>query len=247
MVVKKCSPNVIFLNQIPELLTVKKEADNIILGACVTYTDLLSHPLVPELLKQAIRKIASPAIRNAGTIGGNICNASPAGDTLPVLYALSAQVVTVRITKESQLETKRIPIEDFILGIRKIALSPNEIVSGIEIPNKAWEEMTRITYEKVGARQADAISKLSFGGLMKIQGEIIQEVSIAFGSVAVTTVRRRDIESKLRNRSIKELQEMKSQILAEYGEYIRPIDDQRSTAVYRKKVCLNLLDEFLTV
>lgn len=247
MVVKKTAPKTIFINQIPELQEVSKSTETLTIGACAVYSDLLSNPLVPDVLKQAIRKIASPAIRNAGTIGGNLCNASPAGDTLPVLYALSAQIVIASLSNEDEIITKRLPITEFIQGVRKIALASNEMVIALEFPVAAYEGMTKIVYEKVGARQADAISKLSFVGLMKVDDDIIEEIRIAFGSVAITTVRREDLEHNLCNITLPQLQAMKPEILRSYAEYIRPIDDQRSTAVYRKKVCLNLLEDFLTV
>ncbi|NTV77653.1 MAG: hypothetical protein HGA25_00540 [Clostridiales bacterium] len=133
------------------------------------------------------------------------------------------------------------------MGIRKIALESDEIVTGIEIPRSSYENMTKSTFEKVGARAADAISKLSFTGLMKVKNGRIEDIRITFGSVSVTTIRRREIEQEIMGKPLEELEEIKDKILNAYEEFIRPIDDQRSTAVYRKKVCRNLLNDFLTI
>ncbi len=247
MVVKKKAQHMIFINRIDELKVVMKKGEFLRVGAAATYTDLIADERIPDVLRKAMQNIAAPAIRNAGTVGGNICNASPAGDTLPVLYVLSAVIVKASLSEEDMIVEQRIPIEDFILGIRKIELKENEIVTAIEIPVRAFENQTKVTYEKVGARQAQAISKLSFAALMRVEDETITDLRIAFGSVGITVIRRKELEEKLIGKSIKEIESLKDEILEEYAEYIRPIDDQRSTAVYRSKVCLNLLADFLTV
>ena len=251
MVSKKSASNIIFLNQMKELQEVRlqnRTEDGVLtIGAAAVYTELLSNDLVPEILKKAVGRIASPAVRNAGTVGGNICNASPAGDTLPVLYALSAVIVTASLSEQDELQIRRMPVEEFILGVRRTALKEKELVTAVEIPVSSYEGMTRIYYEKVGARQADAISKLSFAGLMKAEDNVIRDIRTAFGSVYTTVVRRRELEAGLIGKTLRELGELKQEIADSYGEYIRPIDDQRSTAAYRKKVCMNLLKDFLSV
>ena len=253
MVVKKEADHVIFLNQIEELKQVEggEETEEAVsgkavlrIGAGVTYVHLLAHPLIPEVLKQAISGIASPAIRNIGTMAGNICNASPAGDTLPVLYALDAKVV-IQGNELGKMYTRKVPIEAFIQGIRKIALKPTELVAAIEIPVDAYKKMNRCAYEKVGARKSEAISKLSFIGLANIEEDVVSDIKIAFGSVSITVVRRRGLEEQLIGKKVSALKAEKEEILKAYAEFITPIDDQRSTATYRKTVCINLLRDFL--
>lgn len=245
MVVKKTAPGVLFLNQIQEIKEVVRTEEVLRIGAGSTYAELLAKEEVPEVLKQAMRKIASPAIRNVGTVAGNICNASPAGDTLPVLYAMDAVVVKACLGDNGVVKESRVPIQEFILGIRKIALQPQEIVTAIEIPVSSFEGMTKNYYQKVGAREAEAISKLSFVGLYRVENQIITDVRIAFGSVGITVVRVPELEQKITGLHIDELKANKAAILADYDAILHPIDDQRSTAVYRKKVCMNLLDDFL--
>lgn len=240
------SDNMIFLNCIEELKNICVKDKVLKIGAECTYAEMLKNEKIPEVLKMAMRKIASPAVRNSGTLSGNICNASPAGDSLPVLYALSAVVVTKYLNDKEEIETERFPIEDFILGIRKTALRKEAIVTEIEIPIKSYANISKLYYEKVGARKSEAISKLSFIGILKTEKEKIIYIRIAFGSVSIKTVRKREIEEKIIGLTLKELNEIKEEFIKEYAEFIKPIDDQRSTADYRKKASLNLLREFLS-
>lgn len=264
MVVKKEARHVIFLNRIEALKEIgevelksvagssslekarSKEVQKkvIRIGAGATYYELLKAPLVPEILKKAISGIASPAIRHVGTIGGNICNASPAGDTIPVLYALDAKVIMASRENERKVIRKE-PIESFIKGVRKIALNPNELVLAIEIEVTDYESINHMTYEKVGARKSEAISKASFVGLAETKEGILKQIKIAFGAVSTTAVRDKAIEEALVGQKVEEIKKQKEKIISQYGVLITPIDDQRSTALYRKTVCQNLLRDFL--
>lgn len=246
MVCGKKAENISFLNRVKELREINEKDGVLSIGAECTYEEMLNENKVPEILKKAIKQIASPAIRNSGTLSGNICNASPAGDSLPVLYALSAVVVSQYLNYNGEIITEKIPIEEFILGIRKIALKEEAIVTSIEIPTKNYSHLSKIYYEKVGARKSEAISKLSFIGILKTKDKRVVDVRIAFGSVNIKTVRRPEIENKMIGLTLREIDNKKQEFIDEYSEFIKPIDDQRSTAVYRKKVCLNLLREFLT-
>ena len=192
-----------------------------------------------------MQEIASPAIRNVGTLAGNICNASPAGDTLPLLYVLDAILVMGSLDEQGKLRTRRLGIEAFIQGVRRIALRPSEMVLAIEIPCAAYEQMTKLQRFKAGARKAQAIAKLSFAGLCRVEGEVLQDVRIAFGAVGATVIRSWTIEAKMQGLSLTELAARRTAIVQEYGRILRPIDDQRSTAAYRRQVCLNLLEDFL--
>lgn len=245
MVVRKQAPAMIFTEEIPELKTITETKEVLHIGAACVYKDLIQDERIPAILKDAMIQIASPAIRNAGTIGGNICNASPAGDTIPVLHVLDAMVVTASVGTESAVKKRKIPIAKFILGIRKIDLQPEEIVEAIEIPKSSYETMTKQEFVKVGARQSEAISKLSFAAVARVRDSRIEEIRIAFGSVGITCFRDKELEEKLKGQSVTEVKADHKEILAAYGEELHPISDQRSTDVYRKKVCLNLLDHFL--
>ncbi|MGB8455492.1 MAG: FAD binding domain-containing protein [Anaerocolumna sp.] len=228
----------LFLNQLQELKKIYTDKEYLYIGSCCTYIDLLNNDLIPEILKKAVRGIAAPAIKNAGTIGGNICNASPAGDTLPVLYALEAEVVLISVSGERIL-----PVQEFILGVRKLAILDTEIVKEIKIPQK---DFAVTYYQKVGARKSQALSKLSFAALADIKENRITDLRIAFGSVSTATVKRKDLEVRYTGLTREEMKEKLDSIQSDYNTYITPIDDQRSTAAYRTKICMNLLKDFIT-
>lgn len=245
MVAKKVSQEMLFVNQLSELKEICEDEEFLTIGAASIYYDLIGNPLIPELLKQVFKEIASPAIRNVATIGGNICNASPAGDSLPALYIFDAKIVAASLDDNNHINERIIPIEKFILGIRKIDLKPDEIVTKILLPKDKISVTTKMGYKKVGARKSQAISKLLFVAVMNIENDYVTDLRIAYGSVGITALRRKDIESHYIGIKYQELLSKTSEIIEEYRECLHPIDDQRSTAVYRKKVCLNLLEDFL--
>ena len=247
MVVHKTAPNMIYLNGVGELKNTEQTDECLRIGAGCTYAELIENDLVPKVFRDTMREIASPAIRNVGTVVGNICNASPAGDTLPVLYAMDAVVVAAAVDDDGQIQERRIPIEKFILGVRKIDLRPDEIVTAVEIPRSSYENMTKLSHTKVGARKAEAIAKLSFTGICKVENGILTDIRIAYGSVGVTVLRCRDIEETIVGTPAAELGSKAADILSAYEKVLHPISDQRSTEAYRKKVCLNLLEDFLKI
>lgn len=235
----KFNKDLLYIGNLKELREIKESADCLEIGGACTLSSLLRVKEIPKVLKEAIRQIASPAIRNVGTMGGNICNASPAGDTLPVLYALGAKL---KLIKENS--SRKVSIEDFILGPRKILLEKDELLESITIPKL---DFNKAHYEKVGARKASAISKLSFIGAMQIEDEKIKDIRIAIGSVAPKVVRLKEAEKLIIGKGLKDMVSKIDEIEDIYSKEIVPIDDQRSTAVYRKTVALRLIRYFLSV
>lgn len=244
MVVKKFKEHVAFIEGIPELKVIKKEDGALILGAGLTYDELLSSE-IPQIMKDVFTMIASPAIRNRGTIGGNICNASPAGDSLPMWYALSASVVLQSLGEDGNMVMRKLPIHDFILGIRKLDRHPNEVLTQIHIPLQNLSDDTLFYYKKVGARRAEAISKLSFFGMAKISGDTVTDVQAAFGAVGITVVNPRAETTLIVGHTKSEIASHKKEITDAYLQYVKPIDDQRSNAVYRKQTATNLFEYFI--
>lgn len=228
--------NILYIGQIDELKKVYENNEEIVIGAGCTLASLLRNEHVPEILKKAIRGAASPAIRNMGTIGGNICNASPAGDTLPVLYSLNSRCSVI-----SEGLERTINIEDFIYGPRRTVLEKNEMLKSITIPK---ENFNIVHYEKVGARKASAISKLSFAGLCNVENGRVQNLRISFGAVGATVVRLKEAENLIIGREINTLDKFIKEAIELYDKNINPIDDQRSTAQYRKIVVMNLIKYF---
>jgi len=214
-----------------------EEDDFLHIGAGMSLEDIKDNDLTPELLVEAINIMASPAIRNMATLGGNIGNASPAGDSLPVLYVLNALIVL-----ESIEAVREVPISDFIVGPGKKSIKSNEIIKEIKIPKK---QFTQTKFEKVGGRKADAISKISFAGAIEINNNIIQDFRAAFGAVGPTVVRKTSLENEIIGQTLAETKLDIKNILKSYEPFITPINDQRSNKEYRKEVALNILESFI--
>ena len=208
------------------LRTIEMRGDRLSLGALATYTELIRSPLVRRrlpMLAAAAREIGGVQIQNRGTIGGNVANASPAGDTLPVLAAADAGVVLA-----SAAGTRRVPFTAFYTGYRQSVRRPDELIVALEIPPVRGQQ----SFRKVGTRAAQAISKVV---LATVVGD---EPRVALGSVAPTVVRARRTEAALAaGASIEEAQQT-------LIDEIAPIDDLRSTAEYRRRVAANLLALF---
>ena len=231
---------IVFINHLSELKQVYQHHKDLHIGACCTYSELLENPLIPFALKNAIKTIAAPAIRNRGTLGGNICNASPAGDMLPLLYVYNAKLLLRSVNGD-----RMVAISDFIQGPRRVQRFHNEIVTEIILPSVL--EDSYVVFEKVGNRNADAIAKVSFAGFVRIRKDRIDDIRFAFGAVGPTMVRSIDIEKKLVGKTIPLADADIAEIVAAFDKIIRPIDDQRSTAAYRKNVALHLLRYFLSM
>ncbi|MCK4329190.1 FAD binding domain-containing protein [candidate division WOR-3 bacterium] len=229
---------VLFIGHLGELKNVELEQNCLRIGSCCTLSYLLENENMPQAIKIALWMFASPAIRNIGTIGGNICNASPAGDTLPVLYAVNASVVLKNMNG-----IREVPIEQFIKGVGKTVLQDDELLKEIIIPIKSFDI---IYYRKIGTRKANALSKISFLGLAKMKNGLIEDIRISFGAVAPTVVGSREIEDRLKGKTKKDIKQIIPEICSQYSTLLKPIDDQRSNAYYRKTVSLRLLKHFLT-
>lgn len=227
----------LFIGTIPELTRVYRDGQTLVIGAAVKLADLIENPDTPLILKKAISQMASPAIRNIGTIGGNICNASPAADTLPSLYALGATVVLQSISGEREL-----PIVDFVVGPGQTALRVDELLTAIKIP---FEHYDVVYYKKVGTRKADALSKVSFAGLAKIEDSIVRDFRLSIGAVAPRVVWSSEAAEKLIGEKVTQIPDLFEEIKDIYRNEIQPIDDQRSNAKYRRMVALRLMEDFL--
>lgn len=228
---------VLFISDINELKTIKKEDGFTKIGSACSLSEIKNSEIIPEILKDVISKMASPQVRNAATIGGNICNSSPAGDTLPLLYAIDAVLLIENIKGK-----KEINIQDFITGPSKNILQKNEILTEIKFADL---DFNIIAYKKTAGRNSNALSKVSFVGLAKTHGNEICDLRISFGAVGPTAVRCREFENNIiKMKSENEKLDIEK-IISMYESIIKPIDDQRSTAAYRKNVSLRLLKNFL--
>lgn len=233
----KLDKDVLFVSQLDSLNYVRRENEKIHIGATITLEKILNEEIIPEILKAAIRLMASPGIRHTATLAGNIGNASPAGDTLPVLYILNAKIVL-----ESIEGINVVDISDFINGPGSRSMKSQEMIKEIIIDDV---QFGYTMYEKVGGRKSDAISKVSFAGAVSSEHGMITDIRMAFGAVAPTVFRDAEFEARLLNTPAGDLRMMTDFIKDHYEPGINPISDQRSTAEYRTTCALNILGKFL--
>lgn len=229
----------ISISGVDELKVIIEKDDSIEIGALATHAMITSSKIVRRHvapLAEACATIGVPQIRNLGTMGGNIMNASPAGDTLPVLIACDAKILLQNLTGE-----RWIPAREFFTGYKKTAIARSEILTRISFPKLGKDVTAR--FLKIGTRRAQAISKVS----MCVRGVIshggIVDISIAVGSVAPTVISAPGTEAFLKGRAITTalIDHARHSIMDE----VHPIDDVRSTAEYRKFVCGSLMARYL--
>jgi CO/xanthine dehydrogenase FAD-binding subunit len=224
---------------LPELRQIKVLADEARIGAGCTYTDLRENETVARefpLLVSAASWTGGIANQNRGTLGGNVVNASPAADSLPALLSYEAELILVSVRGE-----RRVPYLDFHIDYKKTKLASDELIRDICL-SRRFSEYFSYT-RKVGARQAQAISKVCIAALGRLDGGKVEDVRIAVGSVAPVPLRLVETERVVRGKAIEPSLLLLARNTA-VGE-IRPIDDIRSTMRYRSTVVGNLVAEFL--
>ena len=229
--------DVCYIANLEELQYIVEDEEGIHIGAGTKYSDIEENILVPDLLKQIIHEIASPNIRNMATLAGNVGNASPAGDSLVGLYLLDAKLELVSVQGY-----RLVPIQEFILGVKKISKKENELIKEIFIPH---HDDLNTYWKKVGSRAAESISKITFAGGYEIEDGRIKDLRMAFGSVGITVIRRPEIEKKYIGMTVEELHSHEDELVKEMSKFVTPITDQRSTKEYRFKVAMNILRDFI--
>lgn len=227
----------LFLSKVPELRQITVDDAFVRIGAAVTFTEALSDPRVPRLMKEAVSRIAAPAIRNAGTFGGNLGNGSAKADSVLVEFAADAKLRLASVRGERVVD-----VDKFYRGRKKLDLADDELIAEVLLPKTGLE---RYSYEKVGGRNALAISRVSFAGVFAEEDGKITNVAAAFGAVADTVLRYRDIEATLLGKTVAEAKAMKEDYLGAYAGRMT-LTRGRVSAEYRKSVCMNLLRDFLT-
>ena len=228
----------VFIADIPELKEIFIEDNTLYIGACATIDEIMESDIVPRYVKDVVETMASPAIRNTATLGGNICNSSPVADSLPLLYACESSLVL-----EKKGSSRVVDIADFITSPGRNIIESDEILTKIILP---LNNFNKILFKKVGTRNSIALAKLSFMGMADVDenNNEIKDIRLSFGAVAPTIVKNKHIEQEII--LYKKLDEEKiSTIINKYASLIVPITDQRSDKEYRKEVALRLLESFL--
>jgi CO/xanthine dehydrogenase FAD-binding subunit len=236
---KLTARKMVSLWNLPELRQIEVSDRELHIGAACTYSQIRNHEIVQKefsLLASAAGWTGGIANQNRGTLGGNIVNASPAADSLPALLVYEAELILVSVRGE-----RRVPYVDFHTGYKKTLLAPDELIRAICLPRRFSEYISYT--RKVGARNAQAISKVCLAALGQLSNGKASDVRIGAGSVAPVPSRLRETERVVKGHIIDSVLIRHAKETA--ADEIRPIDDIRSTAAYRSAVLGNLVAEFL--
>ncbi len=233
------APEFIDIWRLNELRGVSDEGETIRIGALTTYTQLIKSSLIQQsipALIEASRTIGAIQIQNRGTIGGNIVNASPAGDSLPVLAAFDAEVEI-----GNSRGVRQVAFNQFYTGYRQTVMEPDELLLAVRLPKLKDDE--RSFFFKVGTRRAQAISKVVMAMKAQVVERTIKSIGIGVGSVAPTVLRATQTEKLLTGAPLD--RERFQQACQMIPQDISPITDMRSTEHYRRTVARNALAKLL--
>lgn len=232
--------SLIDIKKIPELTYVKMDGERVRIGAATPISQVMNHEIIKEQapnFDHTLSTMASPQIRNVGTIGGNICMASPAGDSIPSLLVMGADVMI-----EGNNEKKEVALDQFFIGPGKSVLTPNEVLTGIHFPGLKTDESHH--FLKIGTRDAVVISIVSAASWLKAEKKECRSVRIALGSVAPTPIRAYKSEAWLTGKAL--TPENIDTCARMVSDEISPITDLRGSAEYRKDLAYTLSKRTLT-
>jgi len=219
------------VSRLTELRGVRREDGHLTIGGGTTISELLHDPLIARhapALQEAASVFANPLIRNRATVAGNLVDASPAADTAPPLLALDAEV-----DLSGKIGTRRVPLADFLVGVRKTVRRPDELLTAVRIPVPADGRASH--FHKLGLRKADAISVLSVAvAVTRDAAARCTAARIALGALAPRPLRAVAAETVLLGQVLNPALIAEAARLA--GEATRPIDDLRGSAAYRREV-----------
>jgi carbon-monoxide dehydrogenase medium subunit len=229
------------LSRVSDWKKISSSKTSIRIGSLVTHAQIQAHPTIRarfSLLVQACATVGAAQIQNRGTLGGNVANASPAGDTFPPLAVYDAVVHCVGAGGR-----RAVKIHEIFAGVKKTSLKPGELIESIELPFLA-KTPSRAEFRKVGTRAAQAISKTMFAGLIWIKKDgTVEDARLSFGSLAPTVKRLRSAEKFLTGRRLDHAAVGAAAALL--TDDVSPIDDIRSTRDYRLEVSRSLIVRFL--
>ena len=227
------------LSNLYELKTIKKNKNYIKIGSCITHAELALNSIINQKLPslvEAASKIGSPQIRNRGTIGGNLANASPSADTVPPLFVLRAKLVLLSVAG-----MRTVPVEEFFIGPGATIKKSNEIIYKILIPLPQSNQIQ--IYRRLAARKVHACAKASIAISAIKRKNLLEKVHVAMGAVGPTVIYAQKTAQLL------EHQQLTSELIAEAVQQakqeINPIDDIRSTKEYRRAMIGELLRQEL--
>lgn len=229
---------VVDLTAVPGLNGIGATAEGLRIGACTPWTDVAEAALPPacRALQQAARQVGGRQIQNAGTLGGNLCNASPAADGVPPLLALDAEVEV-----KSATGLRRMSLEAFITGPRRTALGAGEILVAVHLPTSALRGQS--AFVKLGARAYLVISIAMVAVRLQVAGDRITEAAVAVGACSPVARRLPDVEAALQGPVAGAARRVDPDAVS---AALDPIDDVRATAAYRRKAAAELIRRAVT-
>jgi xanthine dehydrogenase small subunit len=231
---------VLDVTRVAELRRVERYPHHIAIGAAVTLADAFDALVAdrPQLLTFAQRFAGLP-VRNSGTLGGNVANGSPIGDSMPLLIALGANVVLMR-QRDGRQFSRELPLEQLYTGYRQNLMAPDEVLAWIKVPLPVEGEFQRVY--KISKRFEDDISAVCLAVSLRVDGDRILGASIGVGGVAATPVRASKTEACLRHMTLADatFEQASAVLQAEF----EPISDMRASAAYRREVLGSLLQRF---
>jgi CO/xanthine dehydrogenase FAD-binding subunit len=236
---KPLRDNVLDINGLAELRGVSETESHWSLGARTSWAQIERHPFPPsfDALRQAAREVGSRQIQNVATVAGNLCNASPAADGVPALMVLDAEV-EIR-SAEAQ---RRLPLASFILGNRRTALQPQEMVTAIRIPKSSAGGHS--AFHKLGTRRYLVISIAMAAVRLAVEDGIVTKAAVAVGACSAVAQRLAGIEAALDGR-IADLA-LADAVMAAPLEELAPIDDVRASAQYRRQAAREIVARAVT-
>ncbi|MGM0603214.1 MAG: FAD binding domain-containing protein [Bacillota bacterium] len=223
------------ISRIENFKKIEKKEKSVFIGPLVTHLEIMKSDLINKYfsaLSAAALEVGSPQIRSRGTIGGNICTSSPAGDLLAPLLAYKA-----KFHLSSRKKSRIAEAEEFFTGPKKNILKDNELLTGIEIPISDFEVYSY--WKKIGRRKALVISTLTLSLVLEFENDLIKSAGLAAGSAAPVPIRLKKIEEKMLNKKMSQLDYQ--EIAAEVKKSISPIDDLRGTKEYREDVAADIM------
>ncbi|HJW26138.1 MAG TPA: xanthine dehydrogenase family protein subunit M [Rhodocyclaceae bacterium] len=242
--VKQYGTKLMNIRRIEGLSGVADNGDTIRIGAATTVTDVRHNPLIAKaapILAEAAERFASDQIRNAASVGGNICNASPAGDMINPLLVLDA-AVELASWADGTVQTRSVPLEQFFVGPRKSVKKPEELLTAVVFKKPASDFVGK--FRKSGPRPALEISTVSVGIGGNLSNGVFRNVRVAMGSVAPTPLRARNVEAALEGRPLNA--DSISAAVAAAAIDAKPIDDVRASAWYREHLVKVFTEEVLS-
>lgn len=226
--------DVLDIGRLDELRGIVRSGGHWRIGALTRWAEIAAAPLAPcfDGLRQAAREVGSVQVQNAGTVGGNLCNASPAADGVPPLLSLDASVELV-----SSAGIRSLPLEEFIVGYRQTAMRRDELLAAVLVPT--GREEARAAFGKLGARRYLVISVAMVAVLLVTAAGVVTEARVAVGACSPVARRLRLLESALVGRALDG--DLGSVVGPEHVAQLSPIDDIRAPAAFRLEAAVALI------